>query len=117
MVRDAAVPLARVRAEIRSDADRPAAQRRRRVDRLARRHAREAPARAGAEVARPCATTATSAPSTCRAGQQAGVHGHRLEVAAERLPGGHRRRQPARLAQPGTVRENQAGRAPPSVIT
>ena len=72
----------------------------------------------GAEVARPlCDDDEVGADDVPR-GEQAGVHGDRLEVAAERLPGGDAGVDPARRrAGPATVRENQAGSAPPSVIT
>ena len=50
-------------------------------------------------------------------GEQPGVHGHRLQVPAERLPAvTHAASHPASRS-PATVRENQAGSAPPSVIT
>ena len=66
----------------------------------------------------PWVTTITSAPSTCRAASSPGVHGDRLQIAAERLSGADRA-APASPASrsPAAVRENQAGSAPPSSIT
>jgi hypothetical protein len=81
--------------------DRAAVKRGGRVDRLARRHAGEAPPRPGAEVAWALRDDRDVGPDHVPGGQQAGVHGDRLQVTAEGLAGGDRRRQPPRLPQAG----------------
>ena len=66
----------------------------------------------------PCVTTTTSAPEHVAGRQQPGVQRHRLEVAAERLPDGDARGQPAGGSRSSsTDRENASGNAPPSVMT
>jgi hypothetical protein len=99
VVRDAMVPLARVRVAHPQRRHRTAAQRRHGVDRLARRHAGEPPAGPGAEVARPLRDHRDVGAEHVPGREQPGVHGHRLQVPAERLSGGHGRRQPSRFPE------------------
>ena len=103
--------------EMRSDADRTPAEHRRRVDRLARRPRRRSPrpspcpgcpAPGRPPRRRRAARAAAASRPLCTVG--------RLEVAAERLADGDRAGEQRRAAS-DSVRENQAGSAPPSVIT
>ena len=111
-MRDAAVPHPRVGVADPQRRHRPSAQRRDRVDRLARRHPGEAPPGPGAEVARPLRDHRDVGAEHVPRGEQPGVHGHRLQIPAERLPGGHRRRQPARLAERGAAAREPGGQRP-----
>ena len=95
------VALSRVGERQPQGSDRAAVQRGGRVDRLARRHPGEAPPGPGAEIARTLGDDRDVGPDYVPGRQQAGVHGDRLEVTAERLAGGDRRRQPPRLPEPG----------------
>src|SRR6516164_2645023 len=72
-----------------------------RVHRLAAGHAGKAPASARAQVARALRYHGHLGAQHVPGGQQAGVHGDRLQVATERLAGADRARQPARRPQPG----------------
>ena len=86
-MRDAAVPRPRVGLGDPQRRHRAPAQRRGRVDRLARASRPENPHRVPVpRLPGPCATTATSAPQHVPRREQPGVHGDRLQVAAERLP-------------------------------
>ena len=115
VVRDAAVPHPRVRVADPQRRHRAPAQRRGRVDRLARGHPGEAPPGPGAEVAGPLRDHRDVGAEHVPRREQPGVHGHRLQVAAERLPGGHRRRQPARLAE-HRAGAREPGRQRPAVL-
>ncbi len=99
VVGHAAVPLTRVRVAHPQRRHRAPAQGAGRVDRLARGHPGEPPAGPGAEVARSLRDHRDVGAEHMPGGQQPGVHGHRLQVPAERLPGGDRRRQPSRFAE------------------
>jgi hypothetical protein len=101
VMRDPAVPRSRIGAGHPKGRDRPPAKHRGGVDRLASRHPREPPRGAGAQVARPLRDHRHVRADDVPRGEQPGVHGHRLQVTAERLAGGDRRGQPARLPQPG----------------
>jgi hypothetical protein len=101
VVGDALVALPWVGERQPQGRDRPAVQHGGRIDRLARRHAGEAPAGAGAEVAGTLGDDRYIGADHVPGDQQAGVHGDRLQVAAEGLAGGDRRGQPARRAEPG----------------
>ena len=80
-------------------ADRPAAEHRHRVHDLAGGHAGESPRRAGAEVARALGDDRDIGRQHVPGRQQPGVHGDRLEIAAERLPGAHRAAQQRHAAR------------------
>jgi hypothetical protein len=99
VVRDALVPVARVRVADPERRHRAAAQRGGGVDRLTRRHPGEPPPGPGAEVARSLRHHRDVGAEHVPGGEQPGVHGHRLQVTAERLAGRHRPGQPARLLE------------------
>ena len=90
--------------------DRPAAERRGGVDRLAGRGAGEAPGGAGTQVARALRDDATSAPQHVPGGEQPAVHVGGLQVAAERLPDRDRAGQRARAGRPACGRTRPAAR-------
>jgi hypothetical protein len=99
VVRDPAVPLTRIRVTDPQAGHRTPAQCGRRVDRLARRHAGKAPAGPRPQIARALRDDRHVGAQHVPGGEQAGMHGDRLQVAAERLPGRDHRRQPSRVAQ------------------
>ncbi|MDX6287244.1 MAG: hypothetical protein QOG53_2729 [Frankiales bacterium] len=70
-----------------------------RVDRVASGGPGEAPPSTGAEVPRSLDHHRDISLQGVHGGEQAGVHGHRLEITAVRLTDGHRADDPARQAQ------------------
>ncbi len=112
MVRDALMPLARVGGRQPQRRDRPAAEHGGRVHRLARGDPGEPPPGAGAGVARPLRHDGHVGAGHVPRREQAGVHGHRLQVTAERLAGGDRRGQPSGRAQPGCRAGEPRGQRP-----
>ena len=98
---DRPVPLARVGLADPQRGHRPAAEHGGRVHRLARGHAGEPPAGAGAQVAGALHDHGHLGAEHVPGGQQPAVQRDGFQVAAERLPDGHRAGQPARLAQAG----------------
>ena len=118
VVRDAAVALPRVRLRDAQRGDRPAAQHRGGVDRLARRDARRSPSGCrsrgspgpGRRQRRP-----PRRPAGPRAGRSARVTASRSPPKA--CPTVTQAASQPASRSPATVRENHAGSAPPSVIT
>ena len=104
------VPLARVGLADPQRGHRPAAQHGGRVHRLARGHAGEPPAGAGAEVAGALRDHGHVGAEHVPGGQQPGVQRDRLQVAAERLA----RRSPSRPASPPRAARRRCGRTRPA---
>ncbi len=98
-MRDPAVALTRIRVADPQAGHRPPAQCGHRVDRLARRHTGKAPAGSRPQIARALRDDRHVGAEHVPGGEQAGMHGDRLQVAAERLPGRDHRGQPSRVAQ------------------
>ena len=134
VMRDALVPLALVGERDPQARDGAAAEGCRRVDRLARRDAGVPPAGAGAQVPGSLGDDRHVGSQHVPGGEQAGVDGHRLQVAAERLPRRHRPGQPVRRraarrpcgrTRPGALRRlasrrrrrAAAGMARPELVT
>ncbi len=99
MVGDALVAFPLIPGADPQRPDGPPRQDRRGVDRLTGRDAREAPAGSGPEVAGALSEDHHLGVQDEAGRQQPGVHGDRLQVAAERLRGGHRGGQRARGGQ------------------
>ncbi len=112
---DAAMPVARVRVAQPQRGYWPTVQRRHGVNDLARGHAGKAPAGPGAEVAWPLRDHRDVGAEHVPGGEQPSMHGHGLQVPAERLPGGHGGRQPAGLLE-RCARAGEPGRQRPAVL-
>jgi hypothetical protein len=108
VMRDAPVALARVGLADPQAGHCPSAERGGGVDRFARRYPGKPPAGPGSEVARALRDDRDIGREHVPGREQPGMHGHRLQVSAERLPGGHGRDQPA------SVLERRAGAGEPS---
>jgi hypothetical protein len=106
-MRDAPVALARICLAHPQAGHRTSAQRGDGVDRLAGRHPGKTPAGPGPQVARALRDDRDIGLEHMPGGEQSGMHGYRLQVPAERLPGGYGGGEPAR------VLERRAGQGEP----
>jgi hypothetical protein len=115
VMRDAPVALTRIGFADPQAGHRTSAQRGDGVDRLAGRHPGKTPAGPGPQVARALRDDRDIGLEHMPGGEQSGMHGHRLQVPAERLPGGHGRGEPARVRQ-RRARAGEPGRQRSAVL-